>query len=155
MYPQSSCTFKNNNLDDSEEEKKNIEKIPFVSDLTRGNMYSKSAPPFFIFPFSEENLFDLLFDRISVILHLDMNKFFELCSLNGLEVGWSSTKESEKLKQEIGKEALIHNKTALWRKSKKGDKKFILRGSFSKIFHDLLKPTEIIRLWKFQEGEHS
>ncbi len=156
-YPHLNCAFKDKL---TETIKKEIEamqqaaKGPFVVDLANHNMYSKSSFPFFLYPFGIETLIDLLFDRLKVILFLDINRFADLCSNNGYKMDFCSINDTNEMAKQYGRRTLpLYENRIIKLTDAEGCEHKLMGGTFHRMFFDLVRPSEILRIYKIAHKE--
>lgn len=140
-------------MQEIEEEKRRLltlAKSHFLIDLVTCNMYGKSSSPyFFTNELSEDDIFDLLFGRLKILIFWDIQRFGEIISSYGFRFELSSKKETEDLRKELGRFTFpLYNNRAIQIKSSKGHDFTILGGILDKIFFEFIRPTELVRLWK-------
>jgi hypothetical protein len=147
---ESDCTFYNSNKQSHDIEIKKIYDLgddPFVVDMFSRNMHSKSSTPFFVIPVKE--MFDVVFNRMKVVLCLDIEKFAEFCLSKGFKLELVSKKETEGLRKDLGRFTVpSYNGRALVIQTPRGKKITLLGGTFHRILVDLMRPAELLRAMK-------
>ena len=155
FFPQSECKLGNGSVQDIEEERKTLlsfAKSNFLIDLVPHNIYGKSSPPyFFMRDLGEDDIFDLLFGRLKILVFLDIQRFLELISQNGFSHELLSKKETEDLRKELGRLSFpLHNDRAIQIRHPNGHDFIILAGTLDRIFSEFIRPTELIRIWEIE-----
>jgi hypothetical protein len=146
VYQDSKCQLDSS----SEEAHLELEKCrkllhhPYVKDLTLHNMNARWRTPFFALPI-EDVLLDLLFDRMRVVLYLDLKKFIALCVMNGFIVELHTKKETSFIKQQFPRTPLLEEK-AIKVRSLDGKTTTIGDGLFNRMFFDLVRPSSLIEI---------
>lgn len=131
-----------------------LSKSHFTFDFVNSNFYAKSSPPFFLYGFDYDSMFDLLYDRTRMLLHLDVDGFAELCESKGIKLQACSKKETERIKQELSRKiAPLYKGRFLKAVMPNSVEHTLLGGTFHKIFVDVMKPSELIDVWLAQSDE--
>ncbi|MCB9324013.1 MAG: hypothetical protein H6571_09795 [Lewinellaceae bacterium] len=107
------------------------------------------SEPVFLKPFPEEDIFDIVFDRVKIYIGIDYDEFILLCKNLGLPADWSSKKELSQLLQSLpfkSKEVFSFDNRGIKieDKSIKSDKLFLGMGLFGRIIFDQIRPSSII-----------
>jgi len=115
---------------------------PNVKDLYLHNLHARWRTPFYLLPI-QEVLFDVIFQRMRILIHLDLEKFFELCSLRGLRMELLSKKETNFVRAKMPKVPLYKDRvisliTPSGKTIRLGD------GILNRIFYDLVTPYTVI-----------
>ncbi len=157
LQPDVECAFiekMDDEVQNELREMKVISKSHFTVDLTNNNFYTKSSTPFFLYTFDYETMFDLLFDRIRIILHLDIDKLSEVCSSKGFTLNLCSKKETEEKRQALGRKvAPLYNGRMLRIRTPEGYEYTLLGGTFHKVFFDIIRPKELLSIWEREDKE--
>jgi hypothetical protein len=122
----------------------NIVNHPYVRDLTYHNMKAHLRTPFFVLPI-ENVMFDLLFNRMRILLYLDINKFRTFSELRGYRIEQITKKITNIAKSRMPNVPLIEGK-ALKAITPKGREMYIGDGLFNKMFFDLVTPSSILAI---------
>lgn len=128
-----------------------LNKNMFGKDYPVFNLRSKfqlaTTEPIFYLGLSKKTIFDILFGRINVIISINIDKFIELCNLNGLEAGYLSKKETMKRKQK--------GEMSLFEFEKKNIKinGALIHGLIQRMVFDFAKPSSIVEYLKIQAKE--
>lgn len=148
LNPAARCEFETSDEMMLRKEIERIQSIPFAVNLVRSNLYAGSSRPIFAYPLEEDLLMDLLFGRICVLLVLNLESFLKLYSREGFKTGFSSKSEAAEMKRQFGNEAITYENRLIWIEDQQGRKVNLFGGTFSRIFHDLTRPSELVRLQK-------
>ncbi|MDY0264469.1 MAG: hypothetical protein RBR12_04725 [Sulfurospirillum cavolei] len=127
--------------------------IPFLNQKMFGKEYPvfnyrekfqmPISEPIFYYGLSKKTIFDILFGRINIVMSINLDKFIELCNLQGLEARYLSEKETMKRKTkgeislfEFEKKNIMIGDTIL------GD------GLIARMLFDFVRPSSIIEYFK-------
>jgi len=69
-------------------------------------------------PVSDSDMLDLLFGRIRLMFYLDGDRFIELCKVLGLDAGYSTGKETNRLRSQGSKGLVEFGAQFIWMKKK-------------------------------------
>jgi hypothetical protein len=101
------------------------------------------SEPIFYYGLSKKTIFDILFGRINIVMSINLDKFIELCNLQGLEARYLSEKETRRRKSqgeislfEFEKKNIMIGDTIL------GD------GIITRMLFDFVRPSSIIEYFK-------
>lgn len=100
--------------------------------------------PIFYLGLSKETIFDILFGRINIIISINIDKFIELCNLNGLDASYLSVKETMRRKQ--------NGEISMFEFEKKNIKidGALIDGLIYRMIFDFVKPSSIIKYLKIE-----
>ncbi|MFW2600340.1 hypothetical protein [Aliarcobacter butzleri] len=98
--------------------------------------------PIFYLGLSKETIFDIFFGRINIIISINLDKFIELCNLNGLDAGYLSKKETMKRKQNGEIELFEFERQNIKINGS------LIDGLISRMIFDFVKPSSIIKYLK-------
>jgi hypothetical protein len=103
--------------------------------------------PIFYLGLSKETIFDILFGRINIVMSINIDKFIELCNLNGLDAGYLSKKETMKRKQ--------NGEISMFEFEKKNIKinDALIDGLIYRMIFDFIRPSSIVKYLKLQSKE--
>lgn len=103
--------------------------------------------PIFYLGLSKKTIFDILFGRINIVMSINIDKFIELCNLNGLDAGYLSRKETMKRKQ--------NGEISMFEFEKKNIKinDALIDGLIYRMIFDFIRPSSIIKYLKLQSKE--
>lgn len=127
--------------------------IPFLNNEMFGKAYPvfnyrekfqmPISEPIFYYGLSKKTIFDILFGRINIVMSINLDKFIELCNLQGLEARYLSEKETRRRKSqgeiplfEFEKKNIMIGDTIL------GD------GLIARMLFDFVRPSSIIEYFK-------
>ena len=100
--------------------------------------------PIFYLGLSKETIFDILFGRINIVISINIDKFIELCNLNGLDAGYLSKKETMKRKQN-GEMSMFE-----FEKQNIQVNGALIDGLIYRMIFDFVKPLSIVKCLKIQ-----
>lgn len=72
-------------------------------------------------PISDRDMLDILFGRIRLFYHLDGNRFIDVCRAVGLEAGYSSEKEFNRVRSSGVRNTIGFGRRLLWMRKKSDD----------------------------------
>lgn len=101
--------------------------------------------PIFYLGLSKETIFDILFGRINIVISINIDKFIELCNLNGLDAGYLSKKETMKRKQN-GEMSMFE-----FEKQNIQVNGALIDGLIYRMIFDFVKPSSIVEYLKIHE----
>jgi hypothetical protein len=137
LNPDKKCQFEEG--ENPEEEIKEINAPKYqISDLRNG-FGIPLAMPLYLWPIDRDIMMDIIFGRWVVYTYLDFDKFFNLASSLGFEIGWGKIKPGiVDYFTRMGKRPYI-NKEGITLEM--GDL------SLGKMKYDGIKPSSILKLW--------
>lgn len=105
--------------------------------------------PIFLKPFDDDTIMDLVMGRLQILIGIDYDAFINFCNLLGMNARWSTTKEFQKIVEQIrmkSKELFsFKNKGILIEeKGQKENFAFMGQGIFGRIIFDHIYPSSII-----------
>lgn len=100
--------------------------------------------PIFYLGLSKETIFDILFGRINIVMSINIDKFIELCNLNGLDAGYLSKKETMQRKQN-GEMSMFE-----FEKQNIQVNGALIDGLIYRMIFDFVKPLSIVKYLKIQ-----
>lgn len=101
--------------------------------------------PIFYLGLYKETIFDILFGRINIVISINIDKFIELCNLNGLDAGYLSKKETMKRKQN-GEMSMFE-----FEKQNIQVNGSLIDGLIYRMIFDFVKPSSIVEYLKIHE----
>ena len=121
-----------------------------LENLFATSMRTPLGLPIFCRSLPREAKFDLLFGRVAVYVALDMNGFIGLSNQNGLEIGWASRRETERLKKASKKQSKTgkpwtHRHRAIVNKNGSGA---LHDGLLTRIIHHGVTPRSAVQILK-------
>jgi hypothetical protein len=101
------------------------------------------SEPVFYYGLSKKTIFDILFGRINIVMSINLDKFIELCTLQGLDARYLSEKETMRRKKQ-GEIPLFEfeKKNIMIGDSILGD------GMITRMLFDFVRPSSIIEYFK-------
>lgn len=110
------------------------------------SVYSIGISPIFLLPFPRKDVFDIITNRKKILLCLNYDMWFKLCSEKGVYLNWLSKKESAKEKIKNYKPFEMNNRLI---KFKTSETEGLLSDLFaSRIFYELITPLSVVELYK-------
>ena len=146
VYPGRKCAIgKNKHSIENKQEIYLMRKMlthPYIRDITFHNILARWRTPFFILPI-ENVAIDLLFNKMRVVLYLDIDKFISFCSSKGYRIEQLSNKITNIAKSKMPNLPLYNDK-ALKVITPEGKSMSIGDGLFNKMFFDLVTPLSLL-----------
>lgn len=127
--------------------------IPFLNNEMFGKAYPvfnyrekfqmPISEPIFYYGLSKKTIFDILFGRINIVMSINLDKFIELCNLQGLDAKYLSEEETmtRKTKGEISSFEFEKQNIMI------GDS-ILGGGLIARMLFDFVRPSSIIEYFK-------
>ena len=117
-----------------------------VTDLREG-LEQPLVEPIFVKPLDEDELFDIVFGRVSVLLLLRLDHMVELYSSADVKAEFMSAKQSRKAQAKQPKHRMLrHNNQCIKLEFPNGQAMTLGDGIYTRIVFDTLTPEFVIRM---------
>ncbi len=143
------CAFEGNDEAKKEQEYNNMLQLlghPYVKDIILHNLNACCHTPFYLWPI-ENVMNDLLFDRMRLVLYLDMQKYCDLYTANGFKVELLSKKETILYQKSFGSNLPLLNGRAIKLTNPQGNSIGLGRGNLNRILFDLVRPISSLQCY--------
>jgi hypothetical protein len=147
INPDEKCAFKEGSETDQLIEHQRCQKLllnPYVKEIIRSNMHAKWSTPFFAMPLNDA-LFDVLFDRMHILLYLDIEKFISLLRSKGLKIELCSKEDTHYFKS-IAPLTPLYKNRAIKVIGQNGKSTTIGDGLFKRLFVDFVTPSTLVEI---------
>ncbi len=149
VYGGRGCTFEDNWPSDGRHDIRKMGKLLkhyYVKDLILHNMNAASYTPFYNFPIVDV-LSDLLFNKMRILLYLDIYAYVELFYQCGFKIEAFSKRETIYVKKKEANIPMI-NERAIKLISPTGKAIGLGKGTLCRIFFDIVKPSSTIQTFE-------
>jgi hypothetical protein len=143
------CAFEADDEAKKEHEYNNMLQLlghPYVKDIILHNLNACCHTPFYLWPI-ENVMNDLLFDRMRVVLYLDIQKYCDLYTAKGFKVELLSKKETILCQKSFGGNLPLLNGRAIKLTNPLGNSVGLGRGNLNRIFFDLVRPISSLQCY--------
>lgn len=146
--PQIECAFKLGDDSLKQHELNEINNIQHVTDLISPGLKARTGTPIFLYPFEQESIFDLIFGRTFILLHLSIEGLSNLCKEMGCTLILESRKQSDAAVKEFSRYhvPMIGHRT-LKLICPSGQEIHIMSGFFRRIIADFQRPRKVVELF--------
>ncbi len=143
-HPEAPCLIADSHL--REKELCAIREVGPIIDIVRHGLHDQIGQPIFLWP-NEENITDLLLRRVFLFGRFDIDAFASLIRASGFRTSWITRQQAT----ELGLGGLSFRLPGtqvfgLTVEDLSGAQQQLLSGFFGRVFRDLTRPAELIRL---------
>jgi hypothetical protein len=149
VYGGRGCTFEDNWQSDGRHDIRKMNKLLnhyYVKDLILHNMNAASYTPFYSLPIVDV-LSDLLFNKMRILLYLDIYEYLKLFHQCGFKIETFSKRETIYVKKKEANIPLINEK-GIKLISSNGKSIGLGKGTLCRIFFDIVKPSSTIQTFE-------
>jgi hypothetical protein len=149
VYGGRGCTFEDNWQSDGRHDIRKMNKLLnhyYVKDLILHNMNAASYTPFYSLPIVDV-LSDLLFNKMRILLYLDIYEYLKLFHQCGFKIETFSKRETIYVKKKEANIPLINEK-GIKLISPNGKSIGLGKGTLCRIFFDIVKPSSTIQTFE-------
>lgn len=142
------CGFSNQDHKKLAIEISEIRSINHLYDFTALNLNARGATPIFLYPLAPDLIRDLLFERISVAIHLSLDGLTRLGNKMQIPLRLASRKETAELTQAMPEKYMaLFSKKCLMMTYPSGKELCLGGGFLSRMFVDLHGPKKVLDLF--------